>query len=246
MTDLDHIAQQYHDAQPPDLFIENACQHYEVPFIVQALGPNCQVLDLGLGDGLIFAALAEAVTQQGGHLTCVDGSTYLVDKYADQQTDHVSVTFAMFEEYQTAQRFDVIVASHVLEHVDDPIVLLQHLQTLLADGGQLVVIVPNAESIHRRLAVRMGLQPALDTLSARDYTVGHQRVYTLSSLERDLTATGFQTVAHRGFFLKPLANSQLLNYSPALLDALIAVSDELPTEMCANMGLVCVAANDFN
>jgi SAM-dependent methyltransferase len=38
--------------------------------------------------------------------------------------------------------FDVVLAHHVLEHVDDPLTTLQSLRPLLAPGGRLLIFVP--------------------------------------------------------------------------------------------------------
>ena len=49
------------------------------------------------------------------------------------------------------QPFDLIGLSHVLEHAPDPRAMLQACAALLAQGGQICVISPNAESFGRRL-----------------------------------------------------------------------------------------------
>jgi SAM-dependent methyltransferase len=43
-------------------------------------------------------------------------------------------------------KFDVVVASHVLEHVDSPIKLVHEVHRALNPGGRLLVVVPNAWS----------------------------------------------------------------------------------------------------
>ena len=83
----------------------------------------------------------------------------------------------------------------------------------------------------------MGLQPHLDTLSARDLLVGHQRVYSLQTLGEDVRAAGLYPVETMGFFLKVLPNSMMLDYSQALLKALNEVSESLPTDILANIGM---------
>ena len=84
----------------------------------------------------------------------------------------------------------------------------------------------------------MGLQPALDTLGARDRLVGHQRVYSHATLAKDLRAGGFKVTEATGFFLKPLPNSMMLGYSPELLAAMNQISPQLPMELLANIGVV--------
>ncbi len=43
--------------------------------------------------------------------------------------------------------FDVITLKHVIEHVDDPAVMLAHCRRLLRPGGKLVLLTPNARSL---------------------------------------------------------------------------------------------------
>jgi len=125
----------------------------------------------------------------------------------------------------------------VLEHVDDPVALARHLRSWLRPEGEMIVVVPNRESLHRQLAVEMGLQPALDTLSARDSLVGHQRVYDLSTLEQHLREAGFEPFERRGFFLKTLPNGMMLDHSPKLIRALNIVGDALPARLMANIAV---------
>ena len=63
------------------------------------------------------------------------------------------------------------------------------------------------------------------------------QAYGLSGLEADLRAAGFEPVERRGFFLKTLPNSMMLQHSPQLLWALNRLGDELPVEMQANLGI---------
>lgn len=47
--------------------------------------------------------------------------------------------------------YDLVVLSHVFEHLDDPITALRRLRSLLAPGGRLVLIYPNPESLGARI-----------------------------------------------------------------------------------------------
>jgi 2-polyprenyl-3-methyl-5-hydroxy-6-metoxy-1,4-benzoquinol methylase len=50
-----------------------------------------------------------------------------------------------------AKNFDVIVLSHVLEHLPDPIQTLKIVRTALKDDGTLVIAVPNIRSINAKI-----------------------------------------------------------------------------------------------
>jgi 2-polyprenyl-3-methyl-5-hydroxy-6-metoxy-1,4-benzoquinol methylase len=134
--------------------------------------------------------------------------------------------------------FDMIVATHVLEHVEDPVAVLKRARGWLTPRGRVLIIVPNATSLHRQLAVRMAIQPTVYSFSPRDRQVGHVRVYDLQSLRRDIEAAGLTVVAQRGLFLKILPNHMMAGFSDELLRALVDISDDLPTDLMANLALV--------
>ena len=234
---LDEIASNYHLQNLPDMHIERLCQEYEIDWLLENIATTGQkVLDLGYGDGVNFESIARHCS-----LTLVEGSGELAQKAKARSSDlglSVTVHCGLFEEFVEDGNFDVIMASHILEHVDQPVELLAHLSKLLRPGGILVGLVPNAESLHRRLGVAMGLNVHLDDLGERDHLVGHQRVYDLLRLKNDLELGGFIMTSHRGFFAKLLANHQMLHLDQRVLLGLLKMSDDLPTELCANLGFV--------
>ena len=71
----------------------------------------------------------------------------------------------------------------------------------------------------------------------RDKVVGHQRVYDLAGLTADLQAGGFEVIESKGFFLKTLPNSMMLDYSDALIAGLNEVGEQLPAELLANLAV---------
>jgi hypothetical protein len=66
-------------------------------------------------------------------------------------------------------------------------------------------------------------------------------VYGLDTLAADLEGAGFRVQERFGFTLKTVPNSMMLDWPPALLDALTEISPELPPSMCANIGIRAVA-----
>jgi 2-polyprenyl-3-methyl-5-hydroxy-6-metoxy-1,4-benzoquinol methylase len=235
---LDDFATTYYlNDDVRDIYIEELQQELSLPRVLQAVGDAQRVLEMGFGTGLITAALLE----RGIHAEVVEGSPALRDialaRHADQG---LVVHLAMFEEFQPAEPYDVVMALHVLEHVDDPQEMLAKVATWLRPGGAVVAVTPNRHSIHRNLAVRMGLQARLDDLSARDHLVGHQRVYGLDTLRAEFERAGFAVEDEFGYFLKTLPNSMMLEYSLPLLQALNAISEEIPPHLLANIGVRAV------
>lgn len=231
--ELERIAAQYHlSSNVPDKFIEDLCQEHCCDWLASLIGPDDVVVELGYGEGITVSRLAACA----GRYVVVEGAASLA---AVVRTRHpqVEVVEALFEEHLPAQRCDKLLALHVFEHVDEPVALAAHLRNWLQPHGELIAVVPNRMSLHRQLAVLMGLQPALDTLSPRDELVGHQRVYDLPDLESDLEEAGFEVFERRGFFLKTLPNGMMLDYSPELIRAMNQLGDQLPPELTANVAV---------
>jgi hypothetical protein len=84
----------------------------------------------------------------------------------------------------------------------------------------------------------MNLQKKLDSLSSRDLLVGHQRVYSFNTLTSDIEKAGLQILEKKGFFLKVLPNSMMLDYSKDLINALNTISEKIPDHLLANIGVI--------
>ena len=236
---LEQIAVDYHLAENmPDMFIENIAQEQSLTWVHAMLGAPGRLLELGHGDGVMSRQFVE----RGHELVVVDGAPSIVARARETLGAKATVIEGLFEAFESAKRFDYIVASHVLEHVDDPVALLKRSHAWLNPGGKLLVMVPNRESIHRQLALRMGMIATLDAPSKRDVIVGHLRVYSLDSLRLDLKAGGYRSMVEKGFFLKAVPNSMMLDYSPQLIEALHGVGDLLPDRYMANLGVVAERA----
>jgi len=238
-ADLEQLAHEYYlRGDVADLDIEELAQRRSIRQIHDALGDARRVLEMGFGTGVI----TDSLLTLGHDLEIVEGAPSLCAAARERHPGLV-VHEAMFEAFTPAQPFDAVLALHVVEHVDDPVPLLRHLARWLRPGGRLIVVVPNAESLHRQLAVRMGLQPTLDTLSARDHLVGHRRVYALAGLRADLAAAGLQVTDEFGYFLKTVPNGMMLDWPFELLEALNGISEDLPPHLLANIGVVARPAS---
>jgi hypothetical protein len=99
---------------------------------------------------------------------------------------------------------------NILEHVVDPIGILQKAASLLEDEGVILVHVPNAFAVNRRLAVLMGTLTECEELSPFDIEiVGHRRSYSLKSLCADINMAGLKIAKTGGVFYKSLSTPQM-------------------------------------
>ena len=221
-----------------DFFIEDI-QHGEnfqrVIDLITDSGAS-SILDCGYGTGAIAKRLATLPPSVS--IDIIEGSDLLCGQAKERFGHRICVINSFFEFYEPSKKYDVILALHVLEHVDEPVNLLRKFHSWLNPGGVVVAAVPNANSIHRKLAVMLNLQPCLDHLSQRDIAVSHKRVYMPYQLEAEFKQAGFDISETSGYFLKIVPNSMMLNWSPELISALTEISNQIPSELLANIFLV--------
>jgi len=228
---LDSIASNYHlSDEINDKYIEEISQVFAVEQIAINLSASNSILELGYGDGITTKILS----QRFNNYFVIEGSKILYD-VACRKFPKIQFFHSLFEDFIPAKQFDRVLALHVFEHVEAPVELMLKIRNWINEGGELVVIVPNAESLHRRLALEAGLINALEDLSARDKMVGHLRVYDLSDLERDLNDANFKIIESKGLFFKPFSNSQLLHLDKQIIEAMNTISINFPPEFGANL-----------
>jgi len=116
----------------------------------------------------------------------------------------------------------------LLEHVEDPVELLTLARSRMSENGVLFVAVPNADSVHRVLALRAGLIRSTTELSENDLRVGHRRVYTHALLREHLHRANLHITLEKPIGLKPLTLKQLEPLPDAVIAALCASGDLVP------------------
>ncbi len=184
-----------------------------------------EILELGCRGGRMTGLLASVCE----HLDVVDGSkTYLERAKEAVWANNVDYHWTLFENFAPLQSYSDIVIVGALDHVDGPVTFLSKLVSMLAPGGAIHIVVPNALSMHRRLGVKMGLLTAHGELNDRDRWVGRLRVYGPATLRRDVESAGLSITSFDGIFLKPLATGQISTLGQEMLDALFEIGRELP------------------
>ena len=89
---------------------------------------------------------------------------------------------------EVGDRYDVVVAGDVIEHLSRPVTLLREHPGVLRPGGQVLLSVPNFGHWYPRVRVASGLF-GYDRRGILDNT--HLRFFTRSTLRRTVRAAGF-------------------------------------------------------
>jgi trans-aconitate methyltransferase len=199
--------------------------------VLKLAGHSRTILELGLGHGFTTNLFSHHFNRH----VVLEGSLAVIDNFKKKYPQcraHLIETY--FENYESDEKFDVIVLGFILEHVDNPFQILNHYKKFLAQQGKMFVAVPNAESLNRRLGHVAGMLPDIEALSDNDLLLGHKRYYTVSSLTQEMKNAGYEIERIEGIYMKPFMSSQIiaLNLEPRMLNALCEVGVDYPELSC--------------
>jgi len=135
------------------------------------------LLDVGTGSGL----LPRLAGERGYEVEGTDLSKHV--------SDHVpakagfSIHQGKLEEISFTRKYDLITMLHVLEHTSNPLSTLKRCKELLNEGGYVVVVVPNYQSLDSRIKDILS-RFKLKSRPYKHLALGHHNyVFSIKSLE---------------------------------------------------------------
>ena len=214
------------------------------PFMIRAFTPffiKGGLLELGSYKG----DLTRRFLPFFDDITCVEASDAALAEARNKLGSKVNYVNSLAERATLPRRFENIVLTHVLEHLDDPVLVLRRVNDeWLTESGRFLLVCPNANAPSRQIAVKMGLISHNAAVTPAEAEHGHRRTYTLDTLERDAVAAGLKVIHRSGIFFKALANFQwdrLLQtdiISVEYLDGCYKLGQQYP-DLCSSIFLVC-------
>lgn len=188
-------------------FDNNIILNWYAQRVIEKYPPNLKVLDLGLGHGIV----ANILSKYFSDYLVLDGSEDIINKYKNEHPDskaRIQQTF--FEDFKSDEQYDLIVMGFILEHVDNPLKILALYKKFLSDDGKIIIAVPNAEAMNRRIGYYANLLDDLHKLSDMDRLFGHKRYFDIQSIKKLVTDAGFKEDTVEGIYLKPVTTDQML------------------------------------
>ena len=213
-------------------------------FMIQSFEPffrkgNC--LELGSFKGDFTRRLTPLFTD----ITCVEVSDEAIEIARTEFGNKVKFIHSLFETATLPEKYDNIILTHVLEHLDNPVSVMKRINDeWLSDTGRFFLVCPNANAPSRQIAVKMGLITHNSAITPAEAAHGHRITYSLDTLERDAKAAGLKVVHRSGIFFKALANFQwdrLLNtdiISEEYLQGCFQLGQVYP-DLCSSIFLMC-------
>jgi SAM-dependent methyltransferase len=194
---------------------EEDCRRIEVSLL--EANPNAKLLDLGCADGKLTLNAAHKIGTSK-----IYGVEILDVDIGRAKANGINVTYGDLNEKLTFENelFDVIFASHVIEHLSNTDTFVQEVYRVIKPGGYLVIATPNLAACIRIVFLLFGkLPPGTDVsdkfhlggwhskAQVRDTLMpGHRRMFTPIACKELLECHGFEIerLITTGFF--PLPN----------------------------------------
>jgi SAM-dependent methyltransferase len=168
-----------------------------------------RVLDVGCGAGYLLVDLQRC----GFECLGIDFNEDLV-RAANEQFGVPAVLGDIRDLRTLGRQFDLILLSHVLEHLDQPMQLLLDIREVLAPGGYLVIEIPNRNWFSVGQSLKSG------TCAWDNYPPHHLTFWSAASLRGALQRAGFQV---RECLARPF---QDMNRVPQFVRARLGISAE--------------------
>ena len=148
------------------------------------------LLDVGTGSGL----LPHLARTRGYEVEGTDLSKHVSENVPEKAG--FPIHHGTLEDIQFARKYDIVTMLHVLEHTSNPISTLQRCRDLLNDGGYVIVVVPNYQSLDSRIKDILS-KFRLKSRPYKHLALGHHNyVFSIKSLETLGQKSGLQVV-HR-------------------------------------------------
>jgi Methylase involved in ubiquinone/menaquinone biosynthesis len=130
--------------------------------------------------------------------------------------------------------YDYIVVTSLLHEVEDPTKLLKTLKSLCSNSTVIHIVVPNAFSIHRLIAYKMGMIDDVHNQSMMQKLMLQNSTFDLCSLSELVKALEFEVLEKGSFFPKFFTHKQMQKMmdqgiiSEEVLDGMYALEEYLP------------------
>lgn len=185
---------------------------------------NARVLDIGCGGGL----LTEAMATTGALLTGIDAGEINITIAQDHlQISGLTVEYiaTTVEQYQQAvgRQFDVITCMEMLEHVPDPVAIIETAAGLLRPGGHLFLSTLN-RNLRAYLESIIAAEYLLKLIPAGTHT--YSQYIRPSELGRWVRGSGLQIIDISGLKYIPLLDRVYLSSDPSVNYILHAIKPD--------------------
>ncbi len=231
---LENISDFYKKGDLMDEFLVDR----EVDLIKRAVNTRGPAIEIGCGNGYSTEHLIKLFDD----LSVLEPSQKNLKLMKNRLKTEINTYSGLLEEFQNPKKFAYVIFLNVLEHVVDPVLALKKIKSLLLGEGKVFISVPNCMSLNRRAGLEMGLLESFDKFAPKDYQLGHRRLYTVEMLAEHISSAGLMLETIKGIYLKPLAESQMIELGLDAVKAFYKLGEDVP-QYCANLFAIASKRN---
>lgn len=202
--DLDKVSRTYvKEGEALEIYLNKCILDIIRPYISN----DACALELGCAKGFSTSFLVQLFSS----ITVCDGSNIFLEEAKEKLINYNNIKYnhIYFEQITYSCEFDVVFANFILEHVENVDLILEKIYLATKPGGYCIITVPNAKSLSRQLAVKMGLFDSIYSLTENDKNHGHLRIFDMESLLNHISNSKFKLIDKGGLFVKPFADFQM-------------------------------------
>lgn len=218
----------YSRAYDPEADFDHRYTRATADLVARSVTPGDRVLELGCATGSMGARLAGA----GALVVGVDRSeAYLARARARGLPGARHLRADLDEpgwEELAGGPFAHVLVCNLLHEVDDPVRLLRRAAGCLGEGGVLHLTLQNPRSIHRLVALEMGLIDDTHAVSDRGRRYGTRGMWDADELAGMAAEAGLTVRGRGGVMLKPLPNDMMAGLPDEVLEGFARAARHLP------------------
>lgn len=167
------------------------------------------ILEIGCADNPLFLDVL------GVDFTIVEPSTLFSSnaiELSKKYKRNVKVICDFFENtIDNHNRYDMIICSALLHEIENPHDFLLSLFSICDTDTIIHINVPNANSMHRILALESGLISNIYDMHKRNIELQQNSVFDIKTLSNLIYSAGGSVIDSGTFFIKPFSHAQMLS-----------------------------------
>lgn len=202
MADTYSKSDEIYDTKKRSLYDEinkNDSSFERIKIFLDWIGKKKTVLDLGCYNGAIGNLVAKNLNDVFG----IEASKSACEIAAKRGIKVIRRDLEKNFPFED-NKFDVILAGEVIEHIYDTDFFLKECRRVLKEKGILIVSTPNVVSLHRRICHLWGYAMYMEgslTVSNMENPAGHIRYYDKSLLIKTVEKNGFKVLKFTSNFI---------------------------------------------
>lgn len=141
--------------------------------------------------------------------------------------------------------FDLIVSSHVLEHVPDDYLALKEFYRVLKNDGKVIILIPSLNELKKTFELPQINNSKLRERYYKQYD--HRRYYSTNDFYRLLDKVGFETITEDKYFIKDekIREKYVLANDPLFVATKVCKKENIKQNETSNYCNICDSTVEY-